>query len=102
MAPTAKVEQTAMTKAPTLSPGDISPEVLCQWEHGCRAYFYHKEIDSATQVQAVAWGFQDTRLQSWFSVNQTSFTALSFDDFVKELKVWMEPNWEVVFRTNFI
>ncbi|TFY76704.1 hypothetical protein EWM64_g7307 [Hericium alpestre] len=102
MSPSAKVEQAAMTKAPMLSPGNISPEVLRQWERGCCTYFYHKDIEASAQIQAVAWGFQDTCLQSWFSVNQASFTALSFDDFVNELKVWMEPNWEICLSNELL
>lgn len=47
---TASVEQDSMSKPPVLLPGDISPEVMREWEDGCVGYFEHKEIAAEKQV----------------------------------------------------
>ena len=56
-------QQASTMKPPVLTPGTVSPEQLHMWEMGCLQYFHHKTISAADQVQYVAWGLHDPRIQ---------------------------------------
>ena len=46
----AMVEQSAPSKVPVLTAGDISPATMCQFEHACMNYFIHKKVIVDDQV----------------------------------------------------
>jgi hypothetical protein len=47
------VEQSAASKPLTLHPGDISPEVMREFEDSCKGYFNMKEIEPDHQVRKI-------------------------------------------------
>ncbi|KAG1793834.1 uncharacterized protein HD556DRAFT_1191829, partial [Suillus plorans] len=90
----ARVEQQAANKPPSLTAGEISPEVFRAWEMGCRQFFMHKEIPEGEMVKKVAWGMQEPIIQDWYLNDQDRFNKLSFADYIKEVRAyWLPADW---------
>lgn len=90
----AKVEQAAPSKPPTLSAGQITPEILRAWENGCTQFFLHKEVKDDEKVKKVAWGMQDPIVQDWYLNDQAKFDALTFAEYMKEVRTyWLPTDW---------
>ncbi|KAH7904200.1 hypothetical protein BJ138DRAFT_1019457, partial [Hygrophoropsis aurantiaca] len=101
--PMAAVEQSAPSKPPTLTPGDISPAVARNWDMACRTYFMHKRINAEDQVKMIAFGMLDPRLQNWYITNSEQLDVLSFPDYLKEFKsTWLETHWDVKIRRKLL
>ncbi|KAG2064476.1 hypothetical protein BDR04DRAFT_1122559 [Suillus decipiens] len=45
----AHVDQPAPNKPPKLTPGELMPEVACNWKNACSTYFMHKGIKARDQ-----------------------------------------------------
>ena len=60
-----------------LTSGDLSPDVVADWEQACLRYFLHKGVDVADRVEYVSVGFQDRIVQGWYQANSSSLTGLS-------------------------
>jgi len=101
---TAKVTHSSTNKPPSLSAGTVSPEVLCQFENACRSFFRNKEgLDTKDHVARIAGGLQDPLLADWYWTGQEAFDALSFDDFMKELRnKWLLNDWEQDIRRRVL
>ena len=78
-------QQATLTKPPVLTAGDVTPEALCSWEIGCITYFAHKDVTPASQVQRVAWGLHDARIQQWYVTEHNRLNTLTFATFMTEL-----------------
>jgi hypothetical protein len=93
---TAKVTHSSSNKPPSLSAGTISPEILHQFENACHSFFCNKEgLDVKDHVARITGGLQDPLLADWYWMGQEAFNALSFDDFMKELRnKWLLNDWE--------
>ncbi|GBE81440.1 hypothetical protein SCP_0311690 [Sparassis crispa] len=57
-------------KVPILHPGNISPTVMCEYEHACRNYFEHKEISDDKHVRKILAGIKDSRICDWIASNR--------------------------------
>ena len=78
-----------------LMTGDLSPEVVTDWEQACLCYFMHKGVDVTDRIKFVSTSFQDHIVQGWYQSNTSSFTALSWCNFIKEfLNHFLDPNWD--------
>lgn len=100
---TARVDQPAFTKPPFLTPGDITPEVLRNWEIGCRQYFKHKGIPAEEQVGKVAWGMQEPTVQEWYIVDQERLDKLTFDAYMAEVRAyWLPTDWADTTRQKML
>ncbi|KAG2737911.1 hypothetical protein P692DRAFT_20638613, partial [Suillus brevipes Sb2] len=100
---TARVDQPAFTKPPFLTPGDITPEVLRNWEIGCRQYFKHKSIPAEEQVGKVAWGMQEPTVQEWYIVDQERLDKLTFDAYMAEVRAyWLPTDWADTTRQKML
>src|SRR6202020_2479844 len=77
----ASVEQSSPSKVPILTPGDISPVVMCQFEHACNNYFVHKKIIADDQVTLILSGILDNCIGNWISADCDHLVVLSFDMF---------------------
>lgn len=94
MSKSACIEQPALTKPPFLTPGDITPEVLCTWEMGCQQYFKHKDIPIEEQVGKVAWRMQEPSIQEWYLTDQDRMDDLTFDEYMAEVHAyWLPLDW---------
>ncbi|KAG1771255.1 hypothetical protein EDD22DRAFT_769326, partial [Suillus occidentalis] len=88
------VEQTAPSKPPKLTAGEITPQVAHDWESACETYFLHKSVDEADQVKMVASGMLDPRLHTWYKTQRTSLNAGTFVEYMKAFRdAWLETHW---------
>lgn len=100
---TARVEQLACTKPPTLTAGELTPEVVRAWDMACQNYFTHKEVAEDVQVKKVAWGMLDPRLQDWYMTNRAALDAMSFADYMKDFRTnWLDSDWAAQVRKKLL
>ena len=93
--PMASVEQSSPSKVPILSPGDISPSIMRQFEHGCKNYFIHKKIVADNQVSLIIGGLLNDRVSDWISADRDRIVALSFSAFMTEFRQnYLAEDWE--------
>ncbi|KIO11021.1 hypothetical protein M404DRAFT_966898, partial [Pisolithus tinctorius Marx 270] len=92
---TARCENTTPGKTPPfLTAGDITPEGLRSWELGCENYFRLKSVAEDVQVAKVVGHLLDPRVQDWISNNGDRLTALSFSEFMDEVRTyWLPSDW---------
>jgi hypothetical protein len=94
-APAATVEQSAPSKVPVLTAGDISPATMRQFEHACMNYFIHKKVIADDQVSLIIGGILDDRVGDWIVSDRDLLVALSFDDFMTEFHAnYLAEDWE--------
>ncbi|KAG1804740.1 uncharacterized protein HD556DRAFT_1226393, partial [Suillus plorans] len=99
----ARVEQASASKPPFLTAGQITPEALRAWEMGCMQFFLHKEVKDDEKVKKVAWGMQDPIVQDWYLNNQEEFDALSFKDYLGEVRdYWLPTDWSDSVRRKML
>lgn len=79
-----------------LTPGIVSPMVMCQWEMVCSDFFRaNKKIMENEQVSAVLPGLKDMHAHNWVATHGDHLAGLKFPDFVKELQVEFLPEgWD--------
>jgi hypothetical protein len=91
----AEVEQRDQTKPPILTVGKITPQALNNFSDGCEAYFFHKQVADAKQVQVVVLGLKDHRIRDWYRASKVAIIAMSFDDFMVAVKTkLLTDGWE--------
>jgi hypothetical protein len=89
------MEQSAPSKVPVLTPGDILPAVMHQFEHGCQNCFIHKKIMADDQVSLIISGILDDHINRWIMADRDRLVALSFDSFMAEFHVnYLAEDWE--------
>ncbi|KAG1763847.1 hypothetical protein EDD22DRAFT_1050004 [Suillus occidentalis] len=94
MTKTAIVEQSAPSKPPKLTAGEITPQVALDWENACETYFMHKSVDPADQVKMIASGMLDPRLRTWYLTRRATLNAGTFAEYMSALRIaWLESNW---------
>ncbi|KAI0037623.1 hypothetical protein FA95DRAFT_1506754, partial [Auriscalpium vulgare] len=92
----ARVEQSSVTKPPTLTPGNISPEALREFKYACESYHKHKDIAAMDQTRMITDGFQDPRVREWVRARRDFYEALPFEDFLVLFgRRWLQPGWEL-------
>lgn len=84
--PVAQVVSNGGKSVPSLTAGSLSPETLQSWEQQCRQHFRVKRIADDEQVGIVASGLQDTTIVTWFFANESRLSALSFKDFMADMR----------------
>jgi hypothetical protein len=99
----ASVEQSAVNKPPKLSPGELMPEVACDWQNACLTYFMHKAIEAGDQVKMIASGMTDPRLHIWYLTQRDTLDAGTFDAYMTALKsAWLETHWDTKLRRKVL
>ncbi|KAG1897422.1 uncharacterized protein F5891DRAFT_1191864 [Suillus fuscotomentosus] len=100
---TAKVEQSAPSKPPRLLAGELTPEVVCDWDNTCTTYFMHKDIEAADQVKMIAFGMLDARLHTWYLAQRAILDAGTFNEYMTALKsAWLEKHWDIKLRRKVL
>lgn len=100
---TGRCEQAAPNQPPFLTAGDLTPEVLRAWEMGCRHFFRQKEVAEKAQVGRVAWNLQDLRIQDWYINDRDRLNALSFAEFMQEVRsCWLPSDWVAMVRQKML
>jgi hypothetical protein len=93
--PMATVDQSSPSKVPILTPGNILPAVMRQFEHSCRNYFIHKKIIADDQVSLIIGGILDNHINGWIMADHDCLIALSFDAFMIEFCAnYLAEDWE--------
>jgi hypothetical protein len=83
-------------KAPILTSRSVSPEVLRRFENACRNFFHAKKIAANEQVASVAGNMHDALISDWYWTDEARINGLSFEGFIKEMKVkWLKKGWEL-------
>jgi hypothetical protein len=99
----AHVEQDGPSKIPIMTEGDPSPEVMQEFENGCLDHFGNKDIAPEKQTARILPGFKDPRIRAHINANRERLTALSFRDFMKELReLYLPPDWEEDLRRSLM
>jgi hypothetical protein len=99
----ATVDWDAPTKVPILNAGDITPDVMREYEDDCINFFDAKEIPADKQVRKILAGIKDHRIKDWISVEREALLALSFEDFMSEFRTnYLEEDWESTTRRQLL
>ncbi|KAG1839529.1 hypothetical protein F4604DRAFT_1599551, partial [Suillus subluteus] len=99
----ARVEQSSASKPPFLTLGEVTPEALRSWEMGCTQFFMHKGIPDEDMVKKIAWGMQDPRIQDWYSTNQEEIDAMTFKEYMAEVRsIWLPLGWADTVRRKML
>ena len=93
--PMATVEQNSPSKVPILAASDISPAVMCQFEHACLNYFIHKKVVPDDQVSLIVGGLLDNRVTDWIGSDCERIVTLPFITFMVEFREnYLAEDWE--------
>ena len=93
--PMASVEQTAPSKVPVLTTGDILPMVMHQFEHACMNYFVHKKVIADDQVSLVIGSILDNHVWEWLVSDRDRLVNLLFDNFMDKFRTnYLAEDWE--------
>ena len=91
------------SKCPSITAGDISVEVMFEFEKGARKYFNNKEIPEDKQVKKILDCFDDHRIADWISIHRECLEVFTFPEFMSELhSLYLQPLWEEMTCTKFL
>ena len=91
----ASVEQSSPSKVPILTAGNISPSIMCQFEHPWKNYFIHKKIISDDQVSLIISGILDDCITNWIIAECDRLVGLSFNAFMANFhQNYLAEDWE--------
>ncbi|KAF8057828.1 hypothetical protein FPV67DRAFT_1786313 [Lyophyllum atratum] len=86
-------------KLPTLTAGDLTPKVLREYEDSCEDYFGLKEVPAATQVRRAMTGIHDNRIKDWINGDRARILAMTFKEFVAEMRrIYLPEDWATKIR----
>ncbi|KAG6806510.1 hypothetical protein H0H92_011067, partial [Tricholoma furcatifolium] len=97
-------------KAPTVSEGDLTPEVIKQFVDYSTDFFVAKSIFDSEgppvvrqQVRNVYTAFKDDRVRDWIATDRDKHLAMTFDEFVVALRTNFLPvDWEDTLRIRIM
>ena len=99
----ATVDWEVPTKVPILNAGDITPDVMREYEDDCINFFDAKEIPADKQVRKILAGIKDHRIKDWIAVKRNALLALTFDKFMTEFRAnYLEEDWESTTRRQLL
>ncbi|KAL6299292.1 hypothetical protein BKA93DRAFT_753563 [Sparassis latifolia] len=91
----ASIDHLAPTKVPILLPGDITPDVMREYEHACLGYFDHKSIEDNVQVRKIIVGLKDSHVHDWIAADRARIQSLTFKEFMTKFRTnYLEEHWE--------
>jgi hypothetical protein len=89
------VEQAAPSKPPVLHPGEITPQILWEFEDACLGCFNSKEIKPEVQVRRVLARLKDPCVGDWVAAERACLHGHPFNTFIAELRSnYLDPDWE--------
>ncbi|KAG6824333.1 hypothetical protein H0H92_007167 [Tricholoma furcatifolium] len=97
-------------KAPTVSEGDLTPEVIKQFVDYSTNFFIAKSIFDSEgplvvrqQVRNVYTAFKDDCVRDWITTDRDKHLAMTFDEFVVALRTNFLPvDWEDTLRIRIM
>jgi hypothetical protein len=91
----ASVLQNSSNLPPLLSAGSITVVNLHRFDYVCKRFFAYKEIPPEDQVACIIYSFESKFMQSWIESDTDHLIALSFAEFMLEVKCkWLPSDWE--------
>ena len=82
-------------KLPVITGGELTPELLADFENGCLTYFAWKDVAADWQVMKIAWGLQDAHMQVWYRADCDVINTAGFTAFMASIrKHWLPAGWE--------
>ncbi|KAL6298784.1 hypothetical protein BKA93DRAFT_753904 [Sparassis latifolia] len=95
----ATVEFPKESQAPKLLPGDLTPSVINTWQTACERHFRKAQLADELQVSMVASRMDYPHLAVWYDAHQGRLDALSFEDFMMEVRATYLPHdWDSTIR----
>ena len=82
----ASVIHSALKQVLILTTGDITPKVLIDWFNACENYFTERDTPDEKRVAKVLGGLQNVLFKDWYSPDRAHVTALSWVEFITEVK----------------
>ncbi|KAG6821783.1 hypothetical protein H0H92_000841, partial [Tricholoma furcatifolium] len=96
-------------KAPTVSEGDLTAEVIKQFVDYSTDFFVAKSIFDTDeplvrqQVRSVYSLFKDDRVRDWIALDRDTILSMTFDQFVAALrKNFLPIDWEDTLRIRIM
>jgi len=74
----AEVCQVSPSAALILTAGQLTVQVLHQFENACHWYFSMKDVDAVDHVGKIIYNFESSVVQSWIMAEEAQLIALSF------------------------
>jgi hypothetical protein len=81
---------------PLLTPGEVSPMVMRQWEMACEDFFSaNSKLEETERIAAVLPGLKDMQARDWVATHHSELTSLSFAGFMKTLcREFLTDGWD--------
>ncbi|TFY53313.1 hypothetical protein EVJ58_g9521 [Rhodofomes roseus] len=101
----ARLEHHGSSKAPTLHPGELTAEILCDFEDACINYFNRnkRKIDDADQTSAILGELLDFRIRDWITCDRAAIEVLSFQAFMQKLREqFLDKDWAGTLHTEIL
>ncbi|KAF8196515.1 hypothetical protein BJ912DRAFT_1056333 [Pholiota molesta] len=99
----ATVEHPVTKHCPILTAGEIHPKVLVDLSDAHHEYFIAKDIADADKVKKILGGFKDVHIRDWISCERDRLIALSYKDFMAEIRSnYLPADWEEKVRTQIL
>ncbi|KAH9829347.1 uncharacterized protein C8Q71DRAFT_718361, partial [Rhodofomes roseus] len=101
----ARLEHHGSSKAPTLHPGELTAEILCDFEDACANFFnrHKKKIEEADQTSAILGELLDFRIRDWIACDRSTIEALPFKNFMQKLREqFLDKDWAATLHTEIL
>lgn len=100
--PTAELKLASVGKIPTITAGDLTPDILRRWENACQAYFTHSRA-ATESIALVAPGLEDPRIADWWCAERDRLIMEDWDDVVQEMReLFLDDDWQVNLRREIL
>ncbi|TFY52450.1 hypothetical protein EVJ58_g10012 [Rhodofomes roseus] len=101
----ARLEHHGSSKAPTLHPGELTAEILCDFEDACINYFNRNrtKIKEEDRTSAILGELLDFRIRDWVTCDRDTIENLSFKNFMQKLREqFLDKNWTGTLHTEIL
>ena len=91
------------SKCPTVTTGDISIEVMHDFEKVAQKFFNHKDIGDNKQVSKIFDCFDDHWIADWVEVDHDRLINVTLPAFMGEIHcLYLQPLWEEMTHVKFL
>ena len=90
---------------PIVSEGDITPEVICEFEYHAKIFFMNAKggIEDDQKVAKILGCFHDPLVRDWVACEEATLKALPFPEFLTSLRErWLDSDWEHTLVTQIL
>ncbi|KAF9495924.1 hypothetical protein BDN71DRAFT_1430605 [Pleurotus eryngii] len=99
----AKIDQSNLTKPPTMGEGDIDTSLLWNWFNKSKVFFRHKSIPANTHVSTIAWGMSGIHAIHWLSANSPLLNDMDWETYKTQMcTLFLASDWEHTLRMDML